>query len=103
MMTTTFYSPLCSVTNTLQTTLLLSPKDIDKYYLNISTSIANKVPIPCVEETDDHVYVSIKESIQHFLSFENNIDGMLTHATSENYKSIISSSFAISKTKKCMK
>ena len=100
MMASTFYSSFSSNSNLIQTTPLLSAKDIDRYYLNISTSIANNVPIPIVEEIDNHAYISIKQSIQHFLAFTSNIDGILTDEISENYHSIVSASSAISKTNK---
>ena len=92
-----FFSPFCGSSTSLKTLPPSSHKDIQRYYLRNSTSIANNIPIPKVEENHDHAYVSIKEALQHFLCFETNIDGMLTEKTSISYKSIISPSSPVIK------
>jgi hypothetical protein len=90
-MASTFYSSVSNNLSNPSTSPPTSSRDIDRYYLNISTSIANNIPIPNVEESHDHACISIKEAIQHFLCFETNIDGMLVNKSNKNYKNIISS------------
>ena len=89
MIGTTFNPSFSHVNGLLQTRLPSSSIDIDRYYLNRSTSIATNIPIPKVEEMDDHAYISIKEAIQHFLCFETNIDGMFTKSINSNYKNLV--------------
>lgn len=91
-MVSTFYTPLRNNTNECSTSVPMSSSDVDRYYLNISTSIVNNIPIPSTVESNDHACVSVKEAIQHFLAFETNIDGMLAEKTSHDYKNIISAS-----------
>ena len=99
MMSTTFYHSFHHNDTTLRTSPPLTSKDIDRYYLNNSTSITKNIPIPTVNESHDHAYVSIKEAIQHFLSFETYFDGMLTKNVSQDYKNILSKNSLISHTK----
>ena len=90
-----FHSPFDDSNNTLKTHPPSSSKDILRYYLTSVTSIAKNIPIPTVEVNEGHAVISIKEALQHFLSFESNIDGMLIEPISSSYKSIISSSSSI--------
>ena len=79
----------------------VSSKDIDRYYLKRSTSIVQNVPIPTVAELDSHAYVSITELIQYVLYFNIPIDGMLINKTMNDYKNLIPTSSAISRSKVC--
>ena len=54
--------------------------------------MAQNIPIPSINEMDDHTFVSIKDAIQHFLCFETNIDGILIDKITSNYKNIVSKS-----------
>ena len=94
-MTSTFFPSPSDRNSNLLTNLPISARDLDRYYLNISTSISNNIPIPSIEECFDHAYVSIKEALQHFLCFETNIDGMFIEKISKNYKNIVSVSSPI--------
>ena len=89
-MASTFFPCTSDGNSNLFTSPPMSARDLDRYYLNISTSISNNIPIPSIEECHDHAYVSIKEAIQHFLCFETRIDGMFMEKVSKNYKNIVS-------------
>ena len=83
------------------TRIAVSSKEIDRYYLKRSSSIVENVPIPTIEEYDDHAYVVIKEIIQYFLYFEIPLDGMLIDKTEKSYKQLISHSSNMSNTNIC--
>lgn len=80
------------------TRIAVSSKEVDRYYLKRSSSIVENVPIPSIEEFDDHAYVVIKEIVQYFLYFEIPLDGMLTERIDKNYKQLMSSSSKMSTT-----
>ena len=101
MMGTTFNPTFSNSNGLLQTRPLSSSIDVDRYYLKRSTCIASNMPIPTVNNKYGHAYVSIKEALQHFLSFEVNIDGMLMHDISSSYKNIISSLSLVTRSKMC--
>ena len=77
----------------------VSSKDIDRHYLKRSTSIVQNVPIPTVVKLDSHAYVSITELIQYVLYLDIPIDGMLMDKTMNNYKNLIPTSSAMSRSK----
>ena len=91
-MASTFYSSVTNIDGNPSTSPPMTTIDIDRYYLNISTSIANNIPIPNVIESYEHACVSIKEAIQHYLCFQTYIDGMFIEKPTKNYKKIISTS-----------
>ena len=96
MMSSTFYSSPHDITDTLKTKPPSTGKEIDRYYLKISTSVAQNIPIPTINEMNDHAFVSIKDAIKHFLCFETNIDGILIEKVTSNYKNIVSMSSSAS-------
>ena len=94
-MASTFYSSVGNTHGNPSTSPPMSSIDIDRYYLNISTSIGNNIPIPDVIESYEHACVSIKDAIQHYLCFQTKIDGMLIEKSEKNYKNIIPASSAM--------
>ena len=98
MMQNTFYNNTLETDETLMSRIALSSKDIDRYYLKRSTSIAQNIPIPSIIELDDHACVSIIEVIQHVLYFAIPIDGMLINQCDNDYKNLVSSSTPMNST-----
>ena len=92
MMENTFYNDNSFNNRNHISRVPVSSKDIDRFYLKRSTSIARNIPIPSIIEFDDHACVSITEVIHHVLYFAIPIDGMLTKSVSQEYKNIITSS-----------
>ena len=92
-MASTFYSSVSNNHSNPSTPPPISLIDIDQYYLNISTSIANNIHITNAIESHEHACLSIKDAIQHYLCFETNTDdGMLIEKATKNFKNIISAS-----------
>ena len=85
----------------LQTRPPSSAIDIDRYYLNRSTSIATNIPIPTVHHNHGHAFVSIKEAVQHFLCFETDIDGMFIDKVSSSYKNMVRHNSTVTNSKIC--
>ena len=69
-----------------------SLKDIDRYYVKRSTSIAQNIPIPSILELDYHTCVSLIEIVQHLLYFSVPIDALLIDKCDNDYQNIITSS-----------
>ena len=92
MMSSTFFSSMQNMNKDLVTRPPTSTNDVERFYTSRTTSIGKNIPIPHIEEVDDHAYVSIKECVRHFLCFEQHIDGMLINKVSNNYLNIISAS-----------